>query len=536
MSVPRVFPSVRWMAIVALPLFLTPSTLAVRQARGAATPARAATEALGYETWRAAKSPVPTVDGEDRTTVPFSFSYRPPSPTESVFLLGNLDELGGDEVLRALPMQSDDGLQWRLSASVPTDQEITYGYWVRDHRSTKLEDPQNGTRISEEKTIKKQRESRPGGKALIVHSALDGPILHWRQGDGDYDQLLLEKVGAGRFDGEQRWRARRFGLANRSLQFFLTDREEKVREPLEGAYQTPLDRMFLQDQELFTYVPEASVSPMRRDYGAQPRSLKSEALDLVRQYTVMLPRGYAEHTARRYPVVYFYDGQILWDPVGSYVPWDRDGKRMAELVRSGEVGEMILVGMVSDLAQRLAEVTPPEDMIYGTSAPGQADLVMAFISTELKPLVDASYRTKPGREDTFMTGFSGGGLLAMLAGWEYHSTFGAVALQSAGLGAAPNFNARILQDPKPPFRIYLDVGTQDGLDPAGNAFFGLSQGVWNDLLGDSPPAVLEKDIRVHLGLGHAHQFHDAGQRIEPLMTFLHPATLERDEELWALTR
>lgn len=473
---------------------------------------------------------------EDRTTLDFSFSYRPGSSTQSVFLLGNLDELGGDEVTRAIPMQSDDSLRWRLSVSVPADREITYGYWVRDHRDTGIEDPQNGTRISEEKTIRQHREPRPDGKALLLHSTFDDPILHWRQDNGDYNQLVLKKVGNGRLEGEHRWKAHGFGLASRNLQFFITDREQTVREPLEGAYETPLERMFLQDQELFTYLPEPSVSPMRRDYGPQPRSLESEALGQVRQYTVMLPRGYDEQTSRHYPVAYFYDGQILWDPVGSFIPWDRDGERMAGLVGSGEVGEMILVGMISDLTRRLAEVTPPEDMVYGTNTPGQADAVMKFLTMELKPLIDSTYRTRPGQNDTYMAGFSGGGLLAMLAGWEYHGIFGAVALQSAGLGAAPNFNTRILRDPRPPFRIYFDVGTQDGKDPAGNAFFELSQRVWNDFLGDAPPGILEKDIRVHLGLGHTHQFHDAGQRIQPLMTFLHPATLERDEELWALTQ
>ena len=124
----------------------------------------------------------------------------------------------------------------------------------------------------------------------------------------------------------------------------------------------------------------------------------------------------------------------------------------------------------------------------------------------------------------------------MLAAWEYHSTFGAVALQSAGFGAAPNFSARLLREPRPPVRIYLDAGTGGGRDPAGNVFLELSQRVWSDFLSDSPPAVLERDIRIHLGLKHMHEFVDAGKRIQPLMTFLRPAMLDRDEELWKLTR
>ena len=473
---------------------------------------------------------------DHRSTRSFSFSYRPTSSTESVFLLGDVDELGGDEVPRALPMQSDDNAEWRLSVSVPDDRTITYSYWVRDHRPERLEDPRNGSRVSDPVTLRQRRDPIGGGKSLIAHSGFDRPILHWRQDNGDYNQLTMERVGSGRFEGEHRWRATAFGLANHRLEFFITDRDQEAREPLEGAYRTPLDTMFLQDRELFAYVPGPTVSPMRRDYGPQPRSLTSEALGEVRQYTVMLPRGYDEHVSRRYPVAYFYDGQILWDPVDSFVPWDGDAARLAELVRRGEVGEMILVGMISDLSQRLAEVTPPEDMIYGTDVPGKADSVLAFITGELKPHIDSTYRTRPGRETTFMAGFSGGGLLSMIAAWEHSDVFGAVALQSAGFGAAPKFNARVLREPRPPVRIYFDVGTRDGEDPAGNEFFELSRTVWNDLLGDSPPAVLERDIRVHLGLGHTHQFHDAGSRLGALMTFLYPATVESADELAALTR
>ena len=45
-----------------------------------------------------------------------------------------------------------------LTVSVPADREITYGYWVRDHRPARLEDPENGTRISED--VLRDLESR----------------------------------------------------------------------------------------------------------------------------------------------------------------------------------------------------------------------------------------------------------------------------------------------------------------------------------------------------------------------------------------
>ena len=47
--------------------------------------------------------------GAERIVVPFTFSHRPESATDSVYLLGNLEELGGDEVPRPAPDSDDPG-------------------------------------------------------------------------------------------------------------------------------------------------------------------------------------------------------------------------------------------------------------------------------------------------------------------------------------------------------------------------------------------------------------------------------------------
>ena len=47
-------------------------------------------------------------------------------PFERVFLLGDLPGLGGGNVARALPMQSEDGLHWRISVALPAGETIRF--------------------------------------------------------------------------------------------------------------------------------------------------------------------------------------------------------------------------------------------------------------------------------------------------------------------------------------------------------------------------------------------------------------------------
>jgi predicted alpha/beta superfamily hydrolase len=155
---------------------------------------------------------------------------------------------------------------------------------------------------------------------------------------------------------------------------------------------------------------------------------------------------------------------------------------------------------------------------------GRVDLFLRFIVEELKPLIDATYRTRPGREHTFASGLSFGGLFALYAGWEHSDTFGAVAPQSASLWV-PNFTQRLLNEPRRPgLRIYLDYGTGEHRSiTRTNASFR------DSLLLREPGYVVEGDLRFFLGFGQTHNFTAGGSRLESLMTFLWPATREASE-------
>ena len=92
----------------------------------------------------------------------------------------------------------------------------------------------------------------------------------------------------------------------------------------------------------------------------------------------------------------------------------------------------------------------------------KSDAYLAYLTRQLKPAIDARYRTLPGRDDTFVMGSSMGGLISAYAIAEYPEVFGGAACVSthwpAGDGAAIDWLAANLPDPAT-HQIYFDYGT-----------------------------------------------------------------------------
>ncbi len=193
-----------------------------------------------------------------------------------------------------------------------------------------------------------------------------------------------------------------------------------------------------------------------------------------RNVDVWLPPSYAKDTVRRYPVLYMHDGQNLFDPATSYgnVDWAVD-EAMTDLISKGAVREAIVVG-IWNTSQRRGEYMP-QRAVRGNvhfNVPGADDLqpgdilsdrYLAFLVEELKPFIDAAYRTLPGRADTSVMGSSMGGLISQYAMSRHPDVFGGAGCVSthwpAGDGIALDDFAAHLPDPAT-HRYWFDYGTQ----------------------------------------------------------------------------
>ena len=201
------------------------------------------------------------------------------------------------------------------------------------------------------------------------------------------------------------------------------------------------------------------------------RDVESAHLDHPRHVSVWLPPGY-EETDDRYRVIYMADGQNLFDPriANTGTDWGVD-EAMVAGAAAGAFDPAIVVASWSTQA-RGYEYSPWHGAVR----------YARFVTEELKPRVDAAFRTRTGPGDTFHMGSSMGGLLSFHMVSEHPDTFSAcgcvsthfplspsVVSEYLGIPSGENDTPYILSDIEagrtvPPGTRYLfDYGTE-GLD------------------------------------------------------------------------
>jgi predicted alpha/beta superfamily hydrolase len=144
------------------------------------------------------------------------------------------------------------------------------------------------------------------------------------------------------------------------------------------------------------------------------RDLQHDGL-LPRDILVWTPPGYAAEPARRYPVLYMHDAQMLFDATTTWngQEWAVD-ESVARMIEAGEIEPLIVVGL-ANTGTRTADYSPgPRGEAY-----------MDFLVNTVKPMIDARYRTRPGKASTLVAGSSMGGLISCMLGWRYPEVFGA---------------------------------------------------------------------------------------------------------------
>jgi enterochelin esterase-like enzyme len=144
------------------------------------------------------------------------------------------------------------------------------------------------------------------------------------------------------------------------------------------------------------------------------RDVPSEYLGRPRDVAIWTPPGY-EASSESYPVLYMHDGQNLFMPSMSFtgIDWGVD-ESIVRLVEAGKIPPMIVVGPFNSGASRLKEYAPEQD----------AALYAKFLIEELKPMIDAEYRTRPGRDHTAVMGSSMGGIVSLYLAYHHPDVFG----------------------------------------------------------------------------------------------------------------
>jgi predicted alpha/beta superfamily hydrolase len=188
----------------------------------------------------------------------------------------------------------------------------------------------------------------------------------------------------------------------------------------------------------------------------------STFLTLPRDIVVYLPPGYDTSDAPC-PVLYMNDGQNLFEPERAHVPgqhW-RVGESVDELVATGTILPVIVVGVDNTGTSRIQEYTPTPDARLGG---GLGSAYGRFLIEELKPFIDRTYRTRPGPEATALGGSSLGALVTLHIGLTRPGVFGSLVAMSPSVW----WDRRVILStvrrarPRPRVRIWTDMGTAEG--------------------------------------------------------------------------
>lgn len=195
----------------------------------------------------------------------------------------------------------------------------------------------------------------------------------------------------------------------------------------------------------------------------------SPELDNRRDIHVYLPPSYTT-SGRHYPVIYMHDGQNLFDPQAAFKKGEhwRVGETATSLIEAKRIDPVIVVGIANTGTRRIHEYTPTYDRRRGG---GDAGDYGRLIVEELKPFIDASYRTYPAASHTAMAGSSLGGLVTLYLGLKHPGVFSRLGVMSPSVWWDRRVVLRTVREarPKPPLRIWVDMGLREGRRHVENA-------------------------------------------------------------------
>lgn len=197
----------------------------------------------------------------------------------------------------------------------------------------------------------------------------------------------------------------------------------------------------------------------------------------LRHVDLWLPVRYDLEPELRCRVLYMHDAQNLFDPEIAY-----GGETWGIAEALTRMGEPVIVVGLWNSPERWRDYYPkigfdqlePEMQLQTLEKlggePNSAGYAEAIVK-QLKPWVDANYRTLPSREDTFIMGSSMGGLISLYTLTQYPETFAGAGCLSTHWLAGENTMVDALASVLPSanrHRLYFDYGTitlDEGYEP-----------------------------------------------------------------------
>jgi predicted alpha/beta superfamily hydrolase len=240
-----------------------------------------------------------------------------------------------------------------------------------------------------------------------------------------------------------------------------------------------------------------------------------------RDVLVYLPPGYRRARTRRFPVIYLHDGQNIFDAATAFggVEWRAD-ETAERLIQETLIEPLIIVAVANTGENRIHEYAPTRGRLEEGKRKRSKGLLRQygrFLINELKPFIDAQYRTLSAAEYTGLGGSSLGGLATMALGLWHPNVFRRLAVMSPSIwwddAAVFGLIDQIDEEARPPLRIWLDTGTNEpGWERTRLLRDGLIEKGWH----------LHGDLHYFEAEGADHSEAAWGHRFDAVLRFLYP--------------
>lgn len=189
----------------------------------------------------------------------------------------------------------------------------------------------------------------------------------------------------------------------------------------------------------------------------RPAPMAVPGFDGKRQVTLYLPHDY-DHSVKRYPVAYMWDGQNLFGDHGSFAGGWRLHDALDMRAQRGKTVPIVVA--IHHGGDRESELVPwpVED-----AKAAKADALLDWLTGTLMPMIERDLRVWTDPEHTMVGGSSLGGLLSLYAFFRHNDRFGKALCMSPSLWVAEGkifeyvSKAPCGGDP----RLYLDCGGKE---------------------------------------------------------------------------
>lgn len=295
------------------------------------------------------------------------------------------------------------------------------------------------------------------------------------------------------------WRAKTAGLKPRLLGSWQPEPTAMTEIGTSGVFYLSFPRTTVPDGSTYTILQSSNIRPdagsvdPENPYLAYKKPLASQVLSPswtgpvmiyrpkwktakadsplpARDVFIRLPPGYLQAKTVKYPVLYMHDGQQIWDSEkAAWGGWKVD-TAADRLAAAGKMPPVIIVG-VSNSAFRQQEFLGwtyewvkgiPQLEADEKNAEQKAQLhaeYARFLAEEVKPWVDAQYRTLADRTHTVLMGSSNGAAVTFSIMNRYPEVFGKAGLLSGNFvrpeKQLSGFKGRT------DFRLWLDCGEKE---------------------------------------------------------------------------